>query len=127
MRYITGADWAETVFVKGGSDLAALARNIPNRQRPVPNASRISRRVGTSRKDLIKPDRPKRINPCGRANPCQIESSQEGSVCTVQSAVTTSPSTNPVAARSSEKPSMLENEDETTDREVAALQVFPKN
>ena len=86
-----------------------IARNIPNRQRPVPKANRISRRVGTSRKDLIKPEKPKRTSPCGRATPCQIESNQDGRVCSVQSAVITSPSVNPVAAKSSEKPSILEN------------------
>ena len=57
----------------------------------------------------MKPDKPKRTNPAGLAIPCQIESNQEGIVCSVQSAVTTFPSTNSVASKSSEKPSMLEN------------------
>jgi len=44
-------------------DATRRAQNIPNRQNPVPNARRISRRVGTSRRDLIKPNGPNRTNP----------------------------------------------------------------
>ena len=82
---------------------------MPNRQSPAPKARRINKIVGISLTDLINPDTPKLTNPFGRATPCQIESSHEGRVSAVQSEVVTLPSTSPVASKSSEKPSMLEN------------------
>jgi hypothetical protein len=89
--------------------LVCTARNMPKRQSPAPNARRINRNVGTSRNDLITPVTPNRTIPAGRTIPCQMESSHEGKVSAVQSAVVTSPATSPVASSNSENPSMLEN------------------
>ncbi|BAU43905.1 hypothetical protein O77CONTIG1_03738 [Leptolyngbya sp. O-77] len=85
------------------------ARNIPKRHSPTPNASHMSKMVGTSRSDLIRPGMPNFTRPAGRATPCQIESGQEGSVSFDQSAVVTGPSVRPVASSSSENSSILAN------------------
>ena len=61
----------ELISVNRANEFDASARNIPKAQNPAPNANRMSKRVGISGRDLMKPDLPKRTNPVDQARSSQ--------------------------------------------------------
>jgi hypothetical protein len=60
----------ELISVNRANEFDASARNIPKPQNPAPNANRISKRLGISGRNLMKPDiQHKRTNPADLAMP----------------------------------------------------------
>ena len=61
----------ELISVNRANEFYRSARNISKPQNPAPNANRMSKRVGISGRDLMKPDIPKRTNPADLARSSQ--------------------------------------------------------
>jgi hypothetical protein len=59
----------ELIAVNRANEFDASARNIPKPQNPAPNANRMSKRVGISGRNLMKPDIQKRTNPADLGMP----------------------------------------------------------